>query len=390
MAGYYASAGFVMWYAVEKIFESSTLHFSATQIVSLISLAYLIHLLLDIPSSLIADRWSRSKMLALSLFFGWLAALCGGLATSFWMYSFVAVFWAFASSFHTGVSAALTYDICKEESIEADYTRLSVQMQNIFRIAIASGLALGGIVASLAGLRAPYFGSLLFMLPMAAVVWRMKEPSAHKEQQRGNSLLHMLQAARNITTSRYIFGLAVLTILTDGIMAAGLYEFSQLVYQQARLPLAVIGVATAFSNTLFFVALTIVVIRLQRFAGVVLASIYGIAALALMILGLVTNRLEVVLLYGLAIAFMQMASHWLSVALHHNVPSAERASTHSLASSIGSLCWLIASPFMAIALAERGAIGPSGIVAMVMFAAAVISLLSLVFGRKRFTGLFVS
>ena len=63
---YTVCSSFVLWYGIEKIFLKNTLNLSLTQIASIPLVYMLVSLVLELPSSVLSDRWSRNKTLALA------------------------------------------------------------------------------------------------------------------------------------------------------------------------------------------------------------------------------------------------------------------------------------------------------------------------------------
>jgi fucose permease len=388
MAFYYASAGLVFWYAVEKIFLSHELHLSGVEIVIIINTAYLAHFVLDVPSSILADRWSRNKTLALSLCSAWVAALIGGLSTSFWMYLLVAVFWAGASALHGGVADALVYDICEDESSGATYPATSNLMNNIFLAAIATALLVGGIIARYGGLRAPYFATLIAFLPVAWRMWCLREPDFHRENQSDSRRGHLLESFRSLKKSPQLLFVVLLTIINNGLIAIALYEFGQLVFFNAGLSLMGVGVAVAFSNTLLFLCLTAVTTRLQTKSGKLLWLWYAVTVVALWLVGVVKNWPELLVVYSIGVTSQQMASRWLAIGLQQSVPSSERAATNSIVGTGSNLAWLVVSPLVALSLTRWGATGPSRVSAFAAAIAAIIATTALWYFGSRFKSLF--
>lgn len=388
MSLYFWVAGFVFWYTTEKIFLTNTLHLSVTQLVLLVNLGYLTHFLVDVPTSIVADRWSRNRMLALSLCSGWLAALIGGLSHNFEMYAISVIFWAAASGLHTGIADALIYDICTEDEAGKKYAAIVNRFENIFTLSLTAGAVIGGVVATYSGLRAPYFASLVFMLPVAWLIWKMPEPRFHRTTQLSTSWRHIGKAFKNLNSSRCVVVIAVLLILTGGVIGPALYEFSALLLQYAGLGFTGIGIVRAVTTILAVIMLTKAAVVYQNEAGRLLWMWYGMGAAALALIPLARGWLAIATLFTVGIVFVHMTMRWLTVGLQQSIPSAERASTSSLTGTLGSLIWLAASPLIAWQLAAQGALGPSQVAFGLSLVAALISFGALILCREGFTGLF--
>jgi hypothetical protein len=64
IAIYTLCSSFVLWYGIEKIFLKNTLNLTTTQITSFPLVYMLTTLILEFPSSILSDRWSRTKTLS--------------------------------------------------------------------------------------------------------------------------------------------------------------------------------------------------------------------------------------------------------------------------------------------------------------------------------------
>lgn len=125
MTFYIAATAFAPWYAIERLFQTDTLQLTPIQIIWTINVALASGLVLEIPSSILADRWSRSKTLAVSLVFGALAGFIGAISQEFWHYLLVALCWAMASALYSGTADALTYDILHEKGKSEYYAKMT-------------------------------------------------------------------------------------------------------------------------------------------------------------------------------------------------------------------------------------------------------------------------
>ena len=375
LVAYHFVSGFVLWYLVEKLFLAQTLGLSGYQIVALINIGIAVHLVIDLPSSILADRWSRSRTLAMSLTFAFLAALLGGLATSFWSYVPSVIAWSLASAFHMGVARALVYDVCVEEGKEAAFSKVIARMENTFLLAVLIASALGGLAAELGGLRAPYFLSLVLMLPMAWVMLRFKEPKFHRRTQQGSVIGHLKSAAKHLGGSRVIILIVLLIIINDGMVPNALYEFRSLVFSKARLSLVGVGLARGLQTLASVAVLATVGVWLQRRAGWLIGITYGLAAFSLWLVPRVSSTLMVVAVFSMGGILGQVTSRWLQNSMQYAIASSERAASGSIVSSIGSLAWLGIGTVVAQRLQSEGAYGPSQVAAFLLAIAAGISFL---------------
>src|SRR3989338_7972899 len=109
--------GLVFWYAIEKLFMASIgIDPLGVTIVGAIYVAIL--LIFDVPSGLLADRWSRKYCLILSAFLLALSSLVLGLSKGLPLYAICAILYGFNFVLYQGTIQAITYDtlyaICEQ------------------------------------------------------------------------------------------------------------------------------------------------------------------------------------------------------------------------------------------------------------------------------------
>ena len=105
---------FVLWYSIEKLFIRSigidNFGISLIAIVLLIS-----SVLTEIPSGIIADRWSRKGSMVLSGLFLGISSLVAGASDNIFMYAAAVTIWGLHDAFSSGTGAAMIYDTLLEE-----------------------------------------------------------------------------------------------------------------------------------------------------------------------------------------------------------------------------------------------------------------------------------
>src|SRR5665213_4130761 len=65
--GIYFFIGMIFWYGIEKIFLTRVLHFGPSIIAYIVIVYGVIQITLNVPTGLLADRWSRKGMVVVSL-----------------------------------------------------------------------------------------------------------------------------------------------------------------------------------------------------------------------------------------------------------------------------------------------------------------------------------
>jgi MFS family permease len=112
----------VFWYAIEKLLWSSS-GVTPRQIVILGIIAQTSQVLIEVPSSVIADRWSRRKSLMLASAFMLVAIIIVLSVQSFLSFAIMSLVWAFYYSFQSGTNNAYIYDLLQEQGQQSQYRK---------------------------------------------------------------------------------------------------------------------------------------------------------------------------------------------------------------------------------------------------------------------------
>jgi MFS family permease len=97
-----ALQSFVLWYTIEKLFMHS-IGFNDTTIGIMIAVYSAVMLLVDTPSGIIADRWSRKGVLIIASVCMAFSSLAGGMSHGVPSYLIAAVFWGIFFACYQGV-----------------------------------------------------------------------------------------------------------------------------------------------------------------------------------------------------------------------------------------------------------------------------------------------
>src|ERR1044071_8996032 len=102
------SHGFVIWYAIEKIFMH-TIGYNDAGIGVMVAAYSALMLLAQTPSGILADRWSRKGVLLIASVCLILSSLIGGLSTEPYLYIVAALFWGLFYAFYLGTYDSIVY-----------------------------------------------------------------------------------------------------------------------------------------------------------------------------------------------------------------------------------------------------------------------------------------
>jgi MFS family permease len=331
--------GFMLWVSVEKLFMTE-LGFDAAAVGVMAAAYAAVVPLLELPTGILADRWSRRGVLILSSVAITLAALLGGLSQNVTMYVVSALLFGVYVACYSGTLDSVVYDTVLEETGAGDdFQRRLGRVQAVEAVALVTSALAGGWLAGLLDPRVTYFLTVPFALASIAGYALFREPRLHRAAEPVALRRHLGLTVRAVTRRR-----ALLPVVTLGVLVA---VISQLVFEFGPLWLVALAVPAAaygpywagLVSTLGFGGLLAGRLRLDRPVNAwAAAAAMTVAALLLTtdtgLVAVTAAQVILALLTGLA------AIH-VSAVLHDAVPSAIRS---GVASGVSSLSWLAFLP----------------------------------------------
>jgi predicted MFS family arabinose efflux permease len=335
-----ALQGFMLWVPVEKLFMNEIGFDAATVGVMAAAYAALVPLV-EIPSGILADRWSRRGVLIVASTALMLTSLVGGLSNSVPLYIVSALFLAVYFAMYSGTMEATVYDTLLEETGDSDGFERRIGRVRFVESAtlVASSLA-GGMLAGLTTPRLTYFLTVPFALASILALLRFDEPRLHKPEESTSLRSHVAITYRTITRRRELLPAVVLTVLT-ALMLQVIFEFGPLWLVASGTAPGLYGPFWAgLVSTLGLGGLLAGRVRLNRPAAV--ASTVAVLTLASWALT-ASRNLMVVTTAQFAVALVVVTmSIYVSRVLHDAVPSTIRS---GVVSGVGALSWITFLPF---------------------------------------------
>jgi predicted MFS family arabinose efflux permease len=335
-----ALQGFMLWVPVEKLFMNEIGFDAATVGVMAAAYAALVPLI-EIPSGILADRWSRRGVLIVASTALTLTSLVGGLSHSVPLYIVSALFLAVYFAMYSGTLEAVVYDVLLEESGDSDAFERRIGRVRFIESAtlVASSLA-GGVLAGFTTPRLTYFLTVPFAVASIAALMRFDEPQLHKTEESTSLRSHLAVTYRTITRRRELRPAIVLTVLT-ALLLQVIFEFGPLWLVASGTAAGLYGPFWAgLVSTLGLGGLLAGRVRLDRPA--VLTGTVAVLTLASWALTMSRNIL-VVTVAQFAVALVVVAmSIYVSRVLHDAVPSTIRS---GVVSGVGALSWISFLPF---------------------------------------------
>jgi hypothetical protein len=332
--------GMILWVPVEKLFMTQ-IGFNARS-VSIMAAAYAAVVpLLEVPSGILADRWSRSWVMVCATLALVASSLLGGLSTNVATYIVAAMILGVYFALNSGTVDTIVYDTVLEETGTSDlYETWIGRVRMVESSAFVASALAGGVLAGWASARLTYFVSIPFVAAAIVAFLRFDEPRLHRSAEPIAVRAHIALTFRTMTTQRDVRQLMLLAALV-GLLSQAIFEFGPLWLVALDAPAALFGPYwAALVSTLGIGGYLASKLHLARRPAVIALAVAGpVAALDLS----QTSSLAAVIAaqVALALALAIIAIH-AGKLLHDGVPSTIRA---GVASGVGTFSWMLFLPF---------------------------------------------
>jgi predicted MFS family arabinose efflux permease len=344
--------GILLWVPIEKLFLSE-IGFDPMTIGIMTAVYAAMVPLIEIPSGVLADRWSRRSVLLVGTAGLAGAALIGGLSTGVPLYLVSAMSLGIYFAMSTGTLDAVVYDTVLEETGSSDlYERTIGRVRLIESVSLVSSSLAGGWLAGLLSLRATYFLTVPFMVLAAVAMLWFREPRLHETGRPESLRCHLAQTARILGDRGQVLPIVAAIVLAAGTTSL-LFEFGPLWLVALAVPAVAFGPYWAALMAAFgFAGLLAGRVRLDSPAVTAGATVL-LAGTGLVLTTGATAALIVPAQVLMAVLTILAGIH-LSKLLHDAVPSTVRS---GVASGVSALSWMA---FLPVALVTGAVIDGGG------------------------------
>lgn len=328
--------GFVFWYGIEKIFLARELNIGPSGIAAIVTIYMVIVLILNVPASVVSDRWGRKRMLVLATICFIFANILLGSSNNFAMYLVGTAFWGFFSISYSGTYEAILFDSLKQEKREKMFQKIDAWSRLFFMLGIAISSIASGFIADWLGLRSVYFLSavpLIFALVALAIV---HEPTVHHDDEETEDIMkhgyfsHLINAFKSVWKSP-ILRLVMFGTIILFIIQTPMYEFNQYIYIELFTSPVLVGIFGGLAGFVLAVGFLIAIKR--TFSPRSLLLLIGVA---ITLVALLANNFSLIFL-GFALASVSILENALQTQLQHATTSRTRASVTSAVSLAGNI-----------------------------------------------------
>jgi MFS family permease len=232
---------FQLWWPIWVIYLTDYRGFSLTQVGTLEALFWIVIILSQLPTGLIADRFGRKLSLMLAGVFTTAAILVFGVAGNYWIVLVSYVAWGIGLTFASGADAALVFDSLKAVGKEQQYQRVAGISWGMFSLGTLAGLLAGAPLAAATNLSFPVVISSVTCALTIVVAWSFAEPPLHEGARPGYREL-VVESARVIWRSPPVRSMLLLAAVMMASINATIV-FSQPFLDYHEVPVRLFGVA---------------------------------------------------------------------------------------------------------------------------------------------------
>jgi MFS family permease len=369
-----------LWVPIEKLFMTDIGFDNGSVAVMAAAYAAVVPLL-EVPSGILADRWSRRGVVLLAQAALIVSVVVGGVSPNVGTYIVAALFLGVFFAMQSGTFESIAYDTVVEET--GDGAKFEPTIGRI-RFMESAGLVVsalvGGLLAEVVPLRATYFMTVPFIVAASVALVRFREPRLHRDEE-PEPLRQQIAATYRALLERGALRPIVALLVLTALLLQAMLEFG---------PLWLVALATSAGIYGPYWAALMAALGLGGLLGgrLVLTEPVTAAVIAASIVGcclvLTTSHVIglVVVAQVLLVLLVVAVSIPVTGRLHDAVPSTIRA---GVASGVGTLTWLTFLPlaFAFGAVSDRSGVHQAGWMLGIVAVLAVILLVATVRGFVR-------
>jgi MFS family permease len=335
-----ALQGLILWVPIEKLFMTQ-IGFDAAAVGAMAAAYAAVVPLLEVPSGILADRWSRRWVMILGCVALMASSLIGGLSHHVITYIIGAMVLGAYFAFSSGTVDSIVYDAVVEETGSNElYETWIGRVRAVESAAFVLSALAGGVLAQYTSTRLTYFVTVPLVGLAIIGFLRFDEPRLHQAAERLTLRRHIALTLRTMITQPAVLRVLLLAA-TAGLLSSAIFEFGPLWLVALAAPAVLYGPYwAALTSTLGIGGLVVSKLRLERRLMLVLVIIVSLATALLLSW---THSLVVVVIAQVVLALiLTIVGIHASQLLHDAVPSSIRA---GVSSGAGTMTWVLFLPF---------------------------------------------
>jgi MFS family permease len=335
-----ALQGLILWVPIEKLFMTQ-IGFDAASVGAMAAAYAAVVPLLEVPSGILADRWSRSWVMILGCLALMISTLIGALSQNVLAYVIAAMVLGIYFACSSGTVDSIVYDTVLEETGSNElYETWIGRVRAVESAAFVLSSLAGGVLAQYTSTRFTYFATIPLVGLAIIGFLRFNEPRLHQAAERVTLRSHIALTFRTMITSGTVLRVLLL-VAAAGLLTQAVFEFGPLWLVALAAPAVLYGPYwAALVSTLGVGGLLIGKLHLER--RLMLAALI-ILSLATALSLTWTRSLAIVVTAQVVLALvLAIIGIHASKLLHDAVPSSVRA---GVSSGAGTMTWVLFLPF---------------------------------------------
>ena len=332
--------GVWLWVPVEKLFMND-IGFTPAAVGVMAAVYAAVPPIMEIPSGILADRWSRRGVLIVASVAGMVSVLIAGASTNVPTYFLSAAFLGVFFAMRSGTLEAVVYDTVLEETGSGDdYEARVGRVRLVESVALVSSALIGGVLANLTSLRLTYFLTVPFTALSIVALLRFREPKLHKTEERTSLRTHLAVTYRTVSRRGQLRSIVVLSVVTALVMTT-VFEFGPLWLVAIAAPAILYGPHWAGLMSTFGLG-GLLAGRLRFDQPVTVGAVAVVTVGASLALTTSRNVVGLTVAQILLVLLLVAVSIHVTHLMHDSVPSTIRA---GVASAVGAVSWVTFLPF---------------------------------------------
>jgi MFS family permease len=332
--------GLALWVPIEKLFMTE-IGFTSASVGVMAAVYAVVVPVLELPSGVLADRWSRRGVLILGTAAVIISVLIGGFSQSVTMYVIAAAFLGVYFALQSGTLESIVYDTVLEETGDSEAFEQTIgQVRLVESVALVTSALLGGLIAQFAPLQSTYFLTAPLLVLSALMLLWFREPQLHKTEEQLALGAQIRATYRTILSGGQLRAIVALTVV-GALLMQGMLEFGPLWLVALLVPPFLYGPHWAgLTSALGFGGL---LGARPWFTAPWTVRVLALAVIACCVVLVVSDHVGLVVGVQIVLTLLVVAvSIPVTRRLHDAVPSTIRA---GVASGVGTLTWLAFVPF---------------------------------------------
>jgi len=319
-------------YAVEKIFLLNR-GLNIAQIGILLFMWSIMSLILEVPTGILADHWSRRKMLILSGIFFSTCYIIWIFSHSFVIFLLGYFFRTLGATFASGTLQAYVYDILKFHRKENQFEKIWGRGNALRTIGIGTAVGIGGFLAE-QSFQLPLIMSAISVLSLAiiALIWPEIKPITKTGEE--NYWQFLKSSLKTVKRNPKLIHIVIYSAIILSIFA-NLEEFNDIYLQFLGLPFRYIGIIFTIATIGQSIA-SLTAHKLKNRSWRTLNIIAFIGFIVLILASFVKAPIMAVgiLLLGILLELSNVLNQGI---IQKEVPANQRATIASLTSFVGNI-----------------------------------------------------